>query len=98
MGEEAASDGASWGMGVAAGGAATPDVPLCPGGSARAPPSAGGAAGGSGCAAAPFAAEPLIRRISAAPCGSSGVPSAAAVAAAPAAAKTGKENTKQRHI
>lgn len=52
------------------------------GGSSQAHWSAGETAVGFDCAAAPFADEPLIQRISAAPCENSGVLSATVVSAA----------------
>lgn len=58
------------------------DVLLPQGGSSQAHWSAGEAAVGFDCAAAPFADEPLIQHISAVPCENSGVPSATVVSAA----------------
>lgn len=91
VGEVVASGGASWGTVGAADEAVSLGVLVPRGGSSQAHWSAGGAAGGFDCAAAPFADEPLIQHISAVPCGNSGVPSATVVSAALTTSKRGEK-------
>lgn len=95
MGEEGASGDASWGTEGAADGAASPDAWAPRVGSCPARWSAGATAGRSDCAAAPFAGEPVIQRISAAPCGSSGALSAVAASAVLATVKPGEKERTQ---
>lgn len=74
--------GASSGTAGAADAAVSLGVLVPQGGSSPAHWSAGETAVGFDCAAAPFADEPLIQRISAVPCENSGVLSATVVSAA----------------
>lgn len=69
--------------------AVTLDVLVPQGGSSQAHWSAGEAAVGFDCAAAPFADEPLIQHISAVPCENSGVLLATVVSAALTISKIG---------
>lgn len=97
VGGVVASGGASLGTAGAADGAVGLDVLVPRAGSFQAHRSAGEVAVGFDCAAAPFADEPLIQRISAVPCENSGVLSATAVSAALTTSKMGKKMQREEH-